>query len=247
MGLKQIKEIKDSKSWPFKEKCDRIANKLFKEYIAEEKRGEGCGSLMLEWTKDRFYGLIIQEHVSVFNSVWNILTERGNVGQSNRYVYGDVDVGVWVEKVKNPNDKKVIVSTCYCSCADDNTHTYILTGFDSEHFGQKFLEFKCRTVWPIQNSRGGYRVKKSKDYPNGWFSWGDDRDIKIPSIKTYRDRDFKFSYGDSRDKGFVFDYRVAYDGPSSESSSRSEKEILYALRSLNTHLLMLSDYESNKM
>lgn len=196
---------------------------------------------MLEWIKCRFWGLVVKDHIKIFNDVWDILNKHGNIGQRNCYTYGDRDVGVWIEKVKNSKNKKVIVSTRYCSAAAaDNTHLYIL--LESSYI----VRFLCRTVWPRQNKKGGYKVVKSKRHPDGWFSWNDDRDIKFPSIKTYRDRDFKFGYEDCRDKGSVFAYEDIGDDPQVGNAHWSELKIPSALEYLRWHLGKLKDYELNR-
>jgi hypothetical protein len=226
------------KNWPFKNKCEDIADLLYCQYVAEENRdgeeSKGCGDLMLEWIKDRFWGQIVEDHIPTFRAVYNILLKNGNTSQKNCYVYGDLDVGIWIEKTKNPKDKKVIASTRYCSMADDNTHLYIMTGLkfvDMDPPDFNFLKFYCRTVWP--------RQKKEK------FHFGDDRDIKIPSLRTYQERDFKFSYQDCRDKGHVFTYN-AFMGPSLDKAHWHETRIPHALQALRWHLEALKDYERNK-
>ncbi len=247
--MEDSKEVKlddiSVRNWPFKNKCDEIADFLYCEYIAEEKRGgrnsEGCGNLMLEWIKKRFWGLLVKDHIPIFNQTWDLLNEKGHVGEKNRYVYGDIDVGLWIEKVEDPTNKKVIASTRYCSMADDNTHLYIMSGLKDSQFPFLF-SFLCRTVWPRQNKKGGYRVIKSKEHPTGWFSWGDDRDIKIPSIHTYRERDFDFSYRDCRDKGHVFTFKNG----ECDNAHWHENRIPHALWSLREHLAALQDYEANR-
>jgi hypothetical protein len=245
--VKIDKELRALNNWPFQDKCNEIAELLYCQYKAEENReggnSEGCGDLMLEWIKSRFWGYIVADHIPVFHSVYDILKAKNHIGQKNCYTYGDIDVGVWIEKVKNPDDKRVIASTRYCSCADDNTHLYILSGFASE----LYLDFRCRTVWPRQNSRGGYRVAKSDEHPTGWFSWGDDRDIKVPSINTYRKRNFEFGYNDCRDKGHVFTYtKSIVTGPRLDNPHWHEMRIPHALQGLRWHLAALENYEENK-
>ena len=235
------------KNWPFKNKCDEIAELLYCQYNAEENReggkdSSGCGDLMLEWIKERFWGLIVKDHIPIFHQIWDILNERGHAGEKNAYVYGDIDVGLWIEKVKNPKDKKVIASTRYCSVADDNTHLYILSGIEFEHDFPMGFKFRCRTVWPRANNKGGYKCVKSVKYPDGWFSWGDDRDVKTPSINTYRERDFDYSYGDCRDKGCVF----TYEDEKCDHADWYESKIPHALTVFRWHLEALQDYEANR-
>jgi hypothetical protein len=223
---------------PFADRCKDNGYKIYRRYIREEARGVGCGKLMLEWENETFWGYVVKKHIPVFNKVYKILKEHGNIGQKNAYTYGDIDVSVWIEECK---DKKVIASIRHCSCADDNTHLFIIN--DARYSG--YGDFKCRTVWPKQNKRGGYRVQKSKKYPTGWLSWGDDRDIKVPSITTYRERNFYFSYGDCRDKGYVFTYTNFPEGDPKVVKVEMYK-IEHALWTLRCHLEMLQDYEANE-
>lgn len=176
--------------------ANRIGDLLYRHYrIAERgENAEGCGALLLEWTVRRMLMKVIADSVPVFRETWRRLYEGGHIGEPKRLVYGDIDVGVWIERTKDAR-RKVIASTRYCSCADDNTHLYILSG------DEKNWTFVCRRVWPRENRRGGYRVAVSKKYPDGWFSWGDYRDIKTPSLATYRRLDFDTFSG--RD-GWVF-------------------------------------------
>lgn len=223
---------------PFTDRCKANGYKLYRRYMREQGGGRDCGKLMLEWENESFWGHVVKRHIPVFNKTYKILKDHGYFGQSNSYQYGDADVDVWIEQAK---DKKVIASTRHCSCADDNTHLFIMN--DARH--NIFGDFRCRTVWPKQNKRRGYRVKKSKKYPTGWFSWGDDRDIKIPSIATYRARNFDFSYGDCRDKGYVFTYTNFPEGEHKVEKPDMYK-IEHGLWQLGIHLQNLQDYEANK-
>ena len=188
---------------------------------------------MIEWIKDKFWGRIIIDHVPILHQIWDILNEKGHIGEKNAYVYGDIDVGVWIEKVNNPDDKKVIASTRYCACADDNTHLYIMNNYQYFEDCPMLFHFLCRTVWPREK-----RTRYGKEYSR----WGDDRDIDIPSINTYRKRNFKFSYSDCRDKGHVF----TLEGEKSDKSTWSENRISHALTLFRWHLDALQSYEENK-
>ncbi|KKK48932.1 hypothetical protein LCGC14_3140140 [marine sediment metagenome] len=129
---------------------------------------------------------------------------------------------------KNKN-KKVIVSTRHCSCADNNTHIFIL---EKDFCG--WTKFRCATVWSKANNRGGYKTK------DGWHYWGDDRDVKTPSLNTYRKRDFYFGYYDCRDKGHCFLYEDhGKKVGRAEKASWSECEIQNALWTLKTNLEVL--------
>lgn len=199
-GRMRKKSLMKKIRFPMMEKAERIAENLYRQYNIEERGGRECGNLLLEWIKEHFWGIVISKHIPIFEKVWTILDKKGYT-KRNKFIYGDIDVGLWVEYPKNTS-KKVIVSTRYCAMADDNTHIFIL---DKEILN--WVKFRVATVWPRENSKGGYKVKKSKKYPDGWFSWGDDRDIKIPSLNTYRKRDFHYGYYDCRDKGHCFFYK----------------------------------------
>ena len=131
---------------------------------------------------------------------------------------------MWVERVKN---KRIIVHQSQCSCADDNTHIFI------QEQGLLGNRFHVRTVWPRQSSRGGYAVEKSKKHPDGWFSWGDDRDISTPSLNTYRARDFEFGYMDCRDKGYVLSTEAFSHSKRIEWAGSFQSEIKHALWLIN--------------
>ncbi len=221
---------------PFADRCADNGYKLYRRYMREQAGGRACGKLMLEWENQSFWGHVVKSHIPVFNKVYKLLAEHGNFGKSKAYQY--FNTPLWIEQAK---DKKVIASIRENSCADDNTHLFIMN--DSRH--SFFGDFRCRTVWPKQNKRGGYKVKKSKKNPTGWFSWGDDRDIKIPSITTYRERNFEFSYGDCRDKGYVFTYSNFPEGDHKVENPQMY-EIDHALWVLRLHLENLQDYEGNQ-
>ena len=112
-----------------------------------------------------------------------------------------------------------------------------MSGIEWEHEFSSGFNFLCRTVWPRANYKGGYKVAKSEKHPDGWFSWGDDRDIKIPSINTYRKRDFEYFYKDCRDEGHVF----TYENEKCDKASWHEKNISPALMYFRWHLDALQD------
>jgi len=200
------------------------------------------GDLMLEWAKSRFYSLLVRDHIPIFLEVWKVLSEKGHTSEENCYTFNDLDMHIWIEKVKNPKDKKVLVGRNSSICRDDNTYLYIL----SSVYYADLMEFKCRTVWPKQNKNGGYRVTITEKNPTGWFSWGDDRDIKTPSLKTYQERDFEFSYGDCRDKGHIFSYENCFGKHNLDKPTWHENEIIHALKELVYYHNTLKDYEGNK-
>lgn len=215
-----------SKKISFTKKCNKIGDDLYRQYKIENKRD--CGDLMLEWVKSRFWGLHIKDHLKTFNQTWNILNAHENIGKTNSYVHGDADYSVWIEPVKNSEDKKVIVSTCHCSCADDNTFLYILSGIEMNKQYNFGLTFKCKTAWPRQTKKNS--------------CWEGKKDINFPSINTYRKQDFNFS----ADKGSVFTYTDLGNEPQAKKAHWHETRISPALRDLRHSLAMLKDYEGNK-
>lgn len=210
---------------PMMIKAKRLAKSLYKAYKFEEKRGKGCGDLLLEWVKEVYWGIIVKEHIPVFDEAWQLLHNRKHT-KKNKFVYGDIDVGVWIEYPKNKN-KKVIISTRYCSCADDNTHIFI---YDKSSIPKEYFnwdKFRAATVWPRQiNSKLG-------------IDWGDDRNIDLPSLNTYRKRDFHYGYYDCRDKGHSFLYEAINERV--EKASWDEGRIERALWTLRGHLQALQE------
>jgi len=206
----------------------QIAHDMHELFTKEEYRD--CGDYSVEKIKREFWGLVVRDYIPIFLSVYEILEERGNIGNSNRYVYGDIDVGVWIEPT-NKKGRKVIASTRYCAMADDNTHIYILD--DPHEDYPEFIKFVCKTAWP--------REKKKK---KSWANFGDHRDIEIPSLETYRRFNFDFGYGDGRDKGYSFAYST-FPTPNIDTPWY-DVNIGVALRFLKWHLEALKNYEENR-
>jgi len=152
------------------------------------------GRLLLDWTKEVFYGKLIKDILPVFDEVWNRLVELGHTSRKTAFDYGDYDVSTWAEKKGN---RKILIYIRHCSMADDNTFIFIrdepetIVGF--EKYRSFFDSFKCVTVWPRQ-----------VNYPRNW-SWQKGK-AKLPSLATQRKHDFNWGYNDARDKGHVFKY-----------------------------------------
>lgn len=219
----QIKELKRMPVSSMMERARKLGRSLYFAHKKEEKDGRDCGNLFLDWVKECFWGMVVKDTLPLFDSVWDMLHEKGYKKQ-NPFVYGDADVSLWVEYPKDKN-KKVIVSVCHCSMADNNTLIFIQDNINILHH----LRYHIVTAWS--------REVKSR-YSN---HWGDDRDISKPSLNTYRKRDFKFGYGDGRDKGHI----LIYDGMLErvENASWTERDIPYALSELKRHLFMLEEDE----
>lgn len=228
---KAIKKIEKALKAPFPimDRAKRLANRMYKDYYIEEKEGRECGKLLLDWTKEHFWGIVISKEIKTFNKVWNLLDER-EYTKNNKLVFGDIDEGVWVEYPKN-KDKKVIICTRYNSCAEDNTHIFVL----DEPFKNQ-ITFRVSTVWP-------------KEIPyKGNIKWNDDRDVDTPSLNTYRKRDFKYGYSDGRDKGHSIMYETSYGriGVAKDANWITDSRIKYALDALNYHLEVLNNEEEYK-
>ncbi len=185
------------------------------------KKGEedGCQELLKQWTEERFWGRIVEEHIPEFNELWEELRIK-KYDKNNTFDYGDLDASVWIEKSKN---KKIIIHKSHCSCANDNTHIFIS---EKGFFGKIF---HVRTVWPRERNKGGYAVKKSKKYPTGWFSWGDDRDISTPSLNTYRTRDFNFDNMSNGSEGYVLSINGITKRSSIKWAGLNQQKIEHAL------------------
>lgn len=202
------------------DKAQRLADMLYKEYQEEDKRGE-CGHLLLEWVEDAFWGRMVKDHLKVFDAVWELLRARKHT-KKKPFIHGDYDYSVWVENTK-VKDKKVIAATCHCACAPDNTHLYIEENCKYREPPYEIMHrFRVATVWP--------REKKS----NLGIAWGDDRDINVPSLNTYRKRNFHYGYFDCRDEGNVLLYS-GYLGGRVEHAGWSAQKIYWALWMLRLH------------
>jgi len=215
-----IKDFNRMSEQPMMVKARKIANNLYKEYTEEGKRQ--CNNLLLEWIKECFWGRVTKDHLPIFDEVWQLLDE-GKYTKKNPFIYGDIDEGVWIERPKSKY-KKVIVSERYCACRDDNIFIFI-----KDDSSISFDTFRVATVW--------HREKKYSLKSN----YGDDRDIKLPSLNTYKKRDFYYGYYDCRDKGHVLKYDSFTERV--EKANWSENEIPWALDTLRSHLLMLKEKE----
>jgi len=191
--------------------CKEVADFLYAEYKKSD-----MGDYMVGRVKEFFYGLMVKDHIYKFKALHEFLIKNGHTVK-NPYVYGDDDTGIWYEK--SPKSYTTIIATeRYCSCADDNTHIFILNELDVD-----YIKFLGVTAWPRQ-------VSERMDH-----KWGDHRDIKHPSITTFRKHGFKFGYGDARDAHYCFRYEsltgCADDAP------HVENRMLWALQTLT------DDYE----
>ncbi len=222
------------KDWPYHLATDQassaLAAILYHCHVTQQP--SGCDRLLMEWTSNKMWGMIVADFIPKLQEIWQYLHDN-KYTKNNQLGFGDVDGTIWIEYPKQlnswPDERKIIMHHSSCSCADDNTHIFIL---DTGEFASMDITLHVRTVWPRQNSKGGYRCVKSKEHPDGWFSWGDDRDIRIPSIRTYRDRNFKFSYQDGRDKGYTLSLKTK-PTPSIDWANIYQSRIEHALWLIN--------------
>jgi len=204
-----------------------MADKLYNIYKQSDS-----GTYMVERIKSRFYGNMVKDYIPDFNELYALL-EAGDHGPKNPIVTGDSDEGAWLEKAPDEYTRVIAIQR-YCSCADDNTHIFVLRQFDwepPEGFTElehallrqdNWTTFRCFTAWP--------RQKKSKYGGN----WGDHRDIEVPSINTHRKHKFNFGYGDGRDEHYCFKYDSMQGR--AEDAYWKESRLLWALRSLRDGL-----------
>lgn len=213
-----MEKIKIPPEQPMMIKAKRLAKSLYNACKFEEKRGENCGKLLLQWIKECYWGIIVKEHLLVFDEIWWTLHERKHT-KKNKFIYGD-DVGIWIEYPKNKN-KRVVVSERYCSCADDNIHIFIYDKSINPREYFNWDKFRVVTVWHRQiNNKLG-------------IDWGDDRNIDLPSLNTYRKRDFRYGYYDCRDKGHCLLYEAHNERV--ENAHWNESRIEHALWTLRGH------------
>lgn len=210
-------------------KAIALGDHLYEQYKAE---GGGCENLMMEWAKERFYGLLVQDSIPVFDEWWQMLVDKGHRSRKTSSEHGDWDYSAWAEKTGKDNELKVIVSTCHCAMRDDNTYIYIRAGFQYDGpdldptlpainaLMRSMSTFQCHTVWP--------REKKSR-YARQSGGFGDHRDIAVPSLNTFRKDKFKYGYGDFRDDGHVFNFHISHRGPVVEKAYYTELGIPLAL------------------
>jgi len=205
------------------------------DHLYETYKLSPSGSYMIERIKSRFYGNMVKDHIPDFNELYKIL-EAGKHGPKNPIVTGDMDEGCWIETA--PNDHtRIIAIQRYCSTADDNTHIFILdelkseidpTLFDTDPEMAETLakfnnwtRFQGVTAWPRQIKNRGY-------------NFGDHRDIKVPSISTFRNHKFNYGYNDGRDDHYCFKYD-SLNG-CVEDAHWKESRLNWALRSLRDGL-----------
>lgn len=170
--------------------CDIAAKLLYEGFCLEQKRGD-CGRLFLEWTKERFWGMVIYDNIPMFLRLWKVLRKFKHVSRDTAICYGDDDVSAWAELT--PKGEKLLILDDHVTCADDNVTIYSYYSLDEmKDIGKDYTVFKCITAWPDE--------VMAYEKP----TWNDYRDIKYPSLETHRKNDFSLGCEDGRDKWFSF-------------------------------------------
>ena len=222
------------------EQSIELGDHLYEEY--QKQNDEGCNQLLIDWAKERFWGRVCEDHLPIFRSLWNKLNDNGNVSYDSGLSYGDMDMTVWAETLNE--DEKLIIVRHHCRCCDDNTTIFRLKeyGCDLEDenlsedqlikiqkIDKHLLEFRVDTCWPDE-------IKGDFGY-----SWGDDRDIKYPSLETFRNRGFDYGYGDGRDNCHVLKFCYTHRGPNIEKAHWTEGRIILALDDIRWYESMFDE------
>jgi hypothetical protein len=211
------------KPQPLMVKAQDIAEQLYQSYQEEEANGKECGKLLLEWTKDCFWGRIIADDLHHFDSTYTKLESKGHIGQESRFVYGDLDVGLWIEPSKS-GQRRIIVAESYCTCADDNITIYI-----KDDIGPDWAKFRVVTAYPESIAE---EFKKEWLSRNGWEPNYYDK----PSLADHRNADWDYGYGDFRDNFHTLTWANSYDEKGrADGAYATETKIYWALWNLKMH------------
>ncbi len=171
------------------------------------ERDPDCFDLLLSWTFERYWGVVVEKHIAIFQEAYDALKHLGH-GPKNPLVWGDIDCGAWIE----PHPKKqIIVSEIYCAARDDNTYLYML---EKNVLGYRF---QGRTVWP--------RTKRV--LPGTAWDY-----VDRASLHLYRKLGFEPNYNDCRDVGYCFSMDNHFDRPKVENAYHQPSAIKWALRHL---------------
>ena len=190
-----------------------LAEMLFKIQEVEEK---DCFNLLMQWTQEKLWAKMVVKEMPKMNEIWEFLYSNGYTSKDKGHTYGDIDGTIWAECVDigGKYDKlKIIIHISHCTCADANTHIYIMSerlSYEDREFGD--MKLHIRKVWP--------REKKE--------TWNK-KYVAKPSLNTYKKNYYKLEYGDGRDKGYVLsidDFGVV---PKVDWAHIHEPEIQHAL------------------
>lgn len=152
-----------------------------------EHSEEGCGNLYIEWAFQKSAGIDVVEHLPLLR---NAIVALANFSYTNRFTYGDIDYGAWLEPA--PEGVQVLVIETYCACRKDNIRLFILND--------------CRALGVTLHVRNVYQRTIAHDYgkrnwPDRPWTW-----VTRPSVAYFRKMQWKPEYGDCRDDGYAFTY-----------------------------------------
>ncbi len=194
-----------------------LAEILYQCYSKDQQAD--CGELLMQWSHDKFWGKVVMEYIPRLEKIWKYLYDNKR-NKNNTMDYGDCDGSIWFEPIKQkdkwPDGRKVIINKSHCSCADDRTYIFIL---DTSRHVSLGKVLQIRTVWDRQ-----YQSPRHRNNP-----WGDDRDIDVPSLNTYRKRNFHYGYEDMRDEGYVLTLEESCHIPKIEYAANYASKIQHAL------------------
>lgn len=200
----------------------------------------GTGDLVIDWAKEVFWGLRMQDTIKDFKELWQKLTDNGNVSRDTAIYYGDGDQYVWAEQLDK--NTKLIINHDVVTCADDNTIIYSMKDYDFDEsegwegdVSVKKLLFEFHIMTAFEEE------KKCGD------TWGDRRDYDKFSLQTYRERGFDFGYGDGRDKEHVAKLRYDHtEQPRVEKAHWTENRIGRELDELSRFNFFFEEEKDNR-
>lgn len=204
----------------FRNRYRKLGMTLYEAYSAEE-----TGPLLIEYAKEVFWGQVIKDFFLIFDNVWNRL-HNDNYYKNNTFDHGDADYSVWIEEPK-AKYRKVIISTCHCSCNGNDTFIFMQDKFDQDKNSDEWILFRIATAW-------GRQITRRKGH-----KFGDSRDIIRPSVRTFRDFDFSPLHGGFHDRGHV----LFYDSHSIGEVEKSHITELFIPHALQTLVYTLNAFE----
>lgn len=195
---------------PLMQLSRKLADTLYEAYQDEQKRD--CGSLLLQWVSECFWGKVVENYIPLVKQIWDILNKSYHTCKDSAIYYGDDDGKIWCE-VSEEEKCKIIIDESYCRCADDSTVIYILKE------RPEYDELRIVTAWKKQKKNKYFKLKNSPI---------DCIDIEEPSLKTFRDYDFNL--GEVYDKWYVLKYDTI--NRNVDNAHNNSQRIIFALDNL---------------
>jgi len=139
------------------------------------------GDLYVQWFLDNYVGGRLDKNMDLFNRAFALLTERGHYSRDNAFGEMHGDCYLWIEKCEH---SQVLVYE-----QQSSRILFIKENLYDETYGEDkpmFGKFHIREIW----------------YKYAYPSWKKAQ-LKGYKLKDWRKADFKPSYGDARDIGYV--------------------------------------------